>query len=250
LATLFLEPGFTAPGASECWHLIQNASVPLVFEDDLVAPSSVDGIVEFGLWTDPAHPFQVLRQLFPDEPCLIDTTGFRFSVAISRRATGRALLVRLWRQFQGYSYHSTERGDLGFALWERRHWIRGKAVKVYIDNLASTLGQRNVQVLALRQAWSKYHRERSYRADRLRRLVHGSPWWRFTMSTKMAAVCFAVMLAETGARWSILLKRSTKASTSAVSGRLRTLDAHEPWRNCWIDVPSLHPYNTLFAPCN
>ncbi|EGZ29489.1 hypothetical protein PHYSODRAFT_474683, partial [Phytophthora sojae] len=168
LATLFLEPGFTVPGASECWHLIQNASVPLVFEDDLVAPRSVDGIVEFGLWTDPAHPFQVLRQLFPDEPCLIDTTGFPSSVAISRRATGRALLVRIWRQFQGYSYHSTERGDLGFALWERRHWIRGKAVKAYIDNLASTLGQRNVQVLALRQAWSKYHRERSDRADRLR----------------------------------------------------------------------------------
>ncbi|EGZ20271.1 hypothetical protein PHYSODRAFT_328404 [Phytophthora sojae] len=130
LATLFLEPGFTAPGASECWHLIQNASVPLVFEDDLVASSSVDGIMEFGLWTDPAHPFQ--------------------------------------RQFQGYSYHSTERGDLGFALWERRHWIRGKTVKAYIDNLAKTLGQRNVQVLALRKAWSKYHRGRSYRADRLR----------------------------------------------------------------------------------
>ncbi|EGZ25050.1 hypothetical protein PHYSODRAFT_326122 [Phytophthora sojae] len=141
LATLFLEPGFTAPGASECWHLIQNASVPLAFEDDLVAPSSVDGIEEFGSWTDPAHPFQVLRQLFPDGPCLIDTTGFPSSLAISRRATGRALLVRLWRQFQGYSYHSTERGDLGFALWERRHWIRGKAVKAYIDNLARTLGQ-------------------------------------------------------------------------------------------------------------
>ncbi|EGZ16542.1 hypothetical protein PHYSODRAFT_330607 [Phytophthora sojae] len=144
--------------------------------DDLVAPSSVDGIVEFGLWTDPAHPFQVLRQLFPDEPCLIDTTGFPSSVAISRRATGRTLLVRLWRQFQGYSYHSTERGDLGFTLWERRHWIRGNAVKAYIDNLASTLGQRNVQVLALRQAWSKYHRERSYRADRLRDQMLHKVW--------------------------------------------------------------------------
>ncbi|EGZ21862.1 hypothetical protein PHYSODRAFT_251303 [Phytophthora sojae] len=24
----------------------------------------------------------------------------------------------------------------------------------------------------------------------------------------------------------------------------------QPWRNCWVDVPSEHPYNTTFAPCN
>ncbi|EGZ07238.1 hypothetical protein PHYSODRAFT_528597, partial [Phytophthora sojae] len=28
------------------------------------------------------------------------------------------------------------------------------------------------------------------------------------------------------------------------------LDGHQPWRNCWVDVPSEHPYNTTFAPCN
>ncbi|KAG6592614.1 uncharacterized protein IUM83_12409 [Phytophthora cinnamomi] len=28
------------------------------------------------------------------------------------------------------------------------------------------------------------------------------------------------------------------------------LDGHEPWRNCWVDVPAAHPYNTIFAPCN
>ncbi|EGZ15247.1 hypothetical protein PHYSODRAFT_333515 [Phytophthora sojae] len=248
LATLFLEPGFTAPGASECWHLIQNASVPLVFEDDLVAPSSVDGIVEFGLWTDPAHPFQVLRQLFPDELYLIDTTGFPSSVAISRRATGRALLVRLWRQ--GYSYHSTERGDLGFALWERRHWIRGKAVKAYIDNLVSTLGQRNVQVLALRQAWSKYHGERSYRADRLRdQMLHkvwngaitydGQPPQRRTedlLEPSYLQYSFEVM------EW--------VPTTDDWASEVADVDAREPWRNCWFQAPADHPYNTAFAPCN
>ncbi|EGZ17840.1 hypothetical protein PHYSODRAFT_255752 [Phytophthora sojae] len=240
LATLFLEPGFTAPGASECWHLIQNASVPLVFEDDLVAPSSVDGIVEFGLWTDPAHPFQVLRQLFPDEPCLIDTTGFPSSVAISRRATGRALLVRLWRQFQGYSYHSTERGDLGFALWERRHWLRGKAVKAYIDNLASTLGQRNVQVLALRQAWSKYHRERSYRADRLRDQMLHKHRTEVLLEPSYLQYSFEVI------EW--------VPTTDDWASEVADVDAREPWRNCWFQAPADHPYNTacndvpLFVP--
>ncbi|KAE9270985.1 hypothetical protein PR003_g30651, partial [Phytophthora rubi] len=28
------------------------------------------------------------------------------------------------------------------------------------------------------------------------------------------------------------------------------VDGHEPWRNCWVDVPAAHPYNTSFAPCN
>ncbi|EGZ19610.1 hypothetical protein PHYSODRAFT_327809 [Phytophthora sojae] len=250
LATMFLEPGFTAPGASECWHLIQNASVPLVFEDDLVAPSSVDGIVEFGLWTDPAHPFQALRQLFPDEPCLIDTTGFPSSVAISRRATGRALLVRLRRQFQGYSCHSTERGDLGFALWERRHWIRGKAVRAYIDNLARALGQRNVQVLALRQAWSKYHRDRSYRADRFRDQMLHRVWnGAITYDRQPQQHRTEVLLEPSYLQYSFEVMEWVPTTDDWVS-EVADVDAREPWRNCWFQAPADHPYNTAFAPCN
>ncbi|EGZ15149.1 hypothetical protein PHYSODRAFT_333418 [Phytophthora sojae] len=250
LATLFLEPGFTAPGESECWHLIQNASIPLVFEDDLVAPSSVDRIVGFGLWTDPAHPFQVLRQLFSDEPCLIDTTGFPSSVAISRRATGRALLVRLWWQFQGYSYHSTERGDLGFALWECRHWIRGNAVKAYIDNLSSTLGQRNVQALALRQAWSKYHRERSYRADRLRDQMLHKVWnGAITYDGQPPQHRTEVLLEPSYLQYSFE-EMEWAPTTDDWASEVADVDAREPWRNGWFQAPADHPYKTAFAPCN
>ncbi|KAE9260075.1 hypothetical protein PR003_g34522, partial [Phytophthora rubi] len=28
------------------------------------------------------------------------------------------------------------------------------------------------------------------------------------------------------------------------------LDARQPWRNCWIDDPASHPFNTTFAACN
>ncbi|OWY99616.1 hypothetical protein PHMEG_00029356 [Phytophthora megakarya] len=31
---------------------------------------------------------------------------------------------------------------------------------------------------------------------------------------------------------------------------MRVLDAEQPWRNCWIDAPADHPYNTTYAPCN
>uniref|UniRef100_H3H456 Uncharacterized protein n=1 Tax=Phytophthora ramorum TaxID=164328 RepID=H3H456_PHYRM len=33
-------------------------------------------------------------------------------------------------------------------------------------------------------------------------------------------------------------------------GELATLDDRQPWRNCWIDAPASHPFNTTFAPCN
>ncbi|EGZ15126.1 hypothetical protein PHYSODRAFT_333397 [Phytophthora sojae] len=144
LASLFLEPGFVSPGGQECWSLIQNASVPLIFDDAIVAPCSADGIKAFGN----------LRQLFPD-PCLIDVTGYPPSRASSRRATGHQLFVRLRRQFQGNSFHPNEKGDLGLALWERRHWIRAKAVKAFIANLAATLGHRNPVVVKLRKKWAK-----------------------------------------------------------------------------------------------
>ncbi|OWY98784.1 hypothetical protein PHMEG_00030364 [Phytophthora megakarya] len=34
------------------------------------------------------------------------------------------------------------------------------------------------------------------------------------------------------------------------SRELRVVNAEQPWRNCWIDAPAEHPYNTTYAPCN
>ncbi|OWZ15984.1 LOW QUALITY PROTEIN: hypothetical protein PHMEG_00010281 [Phytophthora megakarya] len=31
---------------------------------------------------------------------------------------------------------------------------------------------------------------------------------------------------------------------------LRTLEAVQSWRNCWVDAPAEHPFNTTYAPCN
>ncbi|EGZ05007.1 hypothetical protein PHYSODRAFT_342730 [Phytophthora sojae] len=150
----------------------------------------------------------------------------------------------------GYSYHSTEKGDLGFALWERRHWIRGKAVKAYIDNLARTLGQRNVQVLALRQAWSKYHRERSYRADRLRdQMLHRMWNGTITYDGQPPQHRTEVLLEPSYLQYSFEVMESVP-TTDDWAPEVADVDAREPWRNCWFQAPADHPYNTAFAPCN
>ncbi|EGZ25034.1 hypothetical protein PHYSODRAFT_257044 [Phytophthora sojae] len=217
LASLFLEPGFVSPGGQECWSLIQNAGVPLIFDDDLVAPCSADGIKAFGKWENLAHPFQVLRRVFPD-PCLIDVTG----------------------QFQGNSFHSNEKGDLGLAVWERRHWIRAKAVKAFIDNLAATLGHRNPVVVKLCKKWAKYYKRRSYRL-------------RDRMVNKLWVGCIdydgqprqhptEVLLEPSYLHYSFEVMEWVPTTHDCIS-EIAELDAREPWRNCWFQDPASHPYN-------
>ncbi|EGZ05144.1 hypothetical protein PHYSODRAFT_342523 [Phytophthora sojae] len=199
LASRFLEPGFVSPGGQEY------------------------GIEAFGKWENLAHPFQVLRQLFPD-PYLID--------------------------FQGNSFHPNEKGDLGLALWERRHLIRAKAVKAFIDNLAATLGHRNPVVMKLRKEWAKYYKKRSYRADRLRdRMVNklwvgcieydGQPYQHPT----------EVLLEPSYMQYSFEVMEWIPTTDGWIS-EIAELDAREPWRNRWFQDPASHPYNTAFAPCN
>ncbi|KAE8907386.1 hypothetical protein PF005_g30101 [Phytophthora fragariae] len=116
LGNLFLLPGFTAPGAQECWCLLQSLSVPDIPAEDPVSPCSEAGIALFADWMNPLHPWQLMRVKFPAEPCTFGVGEFTDGVTISVRATGQALLVRLWRQFQGTSTDATEKADLGFAL--------------------------------------------------------------------------------------------------------------------------------------
>ncbi|KAE9011273.1 hypothetical protein PR002_g15127 [Phytophthora rubi] len=129
LGNLFLLPGFTAPGAQECWCLLQNLSVPNIPAEGPVSPSSEAGIAAFSDWANPLHRWQLVMVKFPAEPCTFGVGEFTDGVTISVRATGQALLVRLWRQFQGTSTDATEKADLGFALWERRHWVKVFAIE-------------------------------------------------------------------------------------------------------------------------
>ncbi|KAE9002012.1 hypothetical protein PR001_g16022 [Phytophthora rubi] len=161
-----------------------------------------------------------MRVKFPAEPCTFGVGEFIEGVTISLRATGQALLVRLWRQFQGTSADATEKADLGFALWERRHWVKVSAVKAYFDDLATRQGRRNPTHLKLRRLWQEYNRGRNYRADRLRQQMYS----------------FEVL------EW--------VPQTSGWVAEVTKLDARQPWRNCWIDDPENHPFNTTIAACN
>ncbi|KAE8961903.1 hypothetical protein PR001_g29891, partial [Phytophthora rubi] len=167
--TLSAAPGTVQTGFTPVVTSVSdNLSVPDIPAEDPVSPSSEAGIAAFSDWVNPLHPWQLVRVKFPAEPCTFGVGEFTDGVTISVRATGQALLVRLWRQFQGTSTDATEKADLGFALWERRHWVKVSAIEAYFDELSRRHGRRHPTLLKLRRLWQEYVRGRNLRADRLR----------------------------------------------------------------------------------
>ncbi|KAE9002800.1 hypothetical protein PR001_g18147 [Phytophthora rubi] len=250
LGNMFLLLGFTAPGAQECWCLLQNISVPDVPAEDPVSPSSEDGIAAFSDWANPLHPCQLVRVKFPAGPCTFGVGEFTDGVTISVRATGQALLVRLWRQFQGTSTDATEKADLGFALWERCHWVKVSAIEAYFDDLAARHGRRHPLLLKLRQSWQAYSRGRNLRADRLRQQMVKRLWNGCTEYDREPRQFHTETLLEpTFLQYSFEVLEWVPRTSDWVT-EVTELDARQPWRNCWIDDPASHPFNTTFAACN
>ncbi|KAE9172073.1 hypothetical protein PF005_g26876 [Phytophthora fragariae] len=250
LGNLFLLPGFTAPGAQACWCLLQNLSVSDIPAEDPVSPCSEAGIAAFSDWANPLHPWQLVRVKFPAEPCTFGVGEFTDGVMISVRATGQALLVRLWRQFQGTSTDATEKVDLGFALWERRHWVKVSAIEAFFDDLAARHGRRHPLFLRLRQLWREYSRGRNLRADRLRQQMVKRLWTGCIEYDRESRQFHTETLLEpTFLQYSFEVLEWVPRTAVWVT-EVTELDARQPWRNCWIDDPASHPFYTTFAACN
>ncbi|KAE9332293.1 hypothetical protein PR003_g14588 [Phytophthora rubi] len=250
LGNLYFLPGFIAPGAQECWCLLQNLSVPDIPADDPVSPCSEAGMAAFANWTNPLHPWQLVRVKFPAEPCTFGVGEFTDGVTISVRAAGQALLVRLWRQFQGTSTDATEKAHLGFALWERRHWVKASAIEAYFDDLAARHGRRNPLLLKLRQLWQAYSRGRNLRADRLRQQMVKRMWTGCIEYNREPRQFHTDTLLEPSyLQYSFEVLEWTPRTSDWVA-EVTELDARQPWRTSWIDDPASHPFNTTFAACN
>ncbi|KAE8898206.1 hypothetical protein PF005_g18595 [Phytophthora fragariae] len=133
LGNLFLSPGFTASGAQACWCLLQNLSVPDIPAEDPVSPCSEAGIAAFSDWANPRHPWQLVRVKF--------------------RQSRSALAA-----VQGASTDATEKADLGFALWERRHWVKVSAIEAQFEDLAARHGRRHPLLLSVAKSVTTFCR--------------------------------------------------------------------------------------------
>ncbi|GMF57414.1 unnamed protein product [Phytophthora fragariaefolia] len=224
LANTLLESAFTAPGAQEAWCQILNARIPQPIASDRVTECSIAGIQEFADWEDPLHPWQRLRARLPESPCTFGAEEFMPDKPISIRAPGLAIVVKLWRQFTGRAVGRTEHSDLGFALWERAHWISVAAVEQWLQQLSDRIGSDTPEYLETEAAWRAYNKALNLRADRLR------------LQPSMLQYSFETLT------WA--------PSTAAWTAEVVDLDARQPWRNSWVGLPAEHPFNMTFAPCN
>uniref|UniRef100_H3GUR8 Uncharacterized protein n=1 Tax=Phytophthora ramorum TaxID=164328 RepID=H3GUR8_PHYRM len=155
--------------------------------------------------------------------------------------------LKMWRQFQGVSTDRTEKADLGLALWERRHWGQVAAVETFLRSEAQRLGATDPSVVALR---AEYNKARNLRADRIRQQMLYRCWeWCIERTGKPRESITEFLLEPTYLQYSFEVIEWAPASEDWL-GELATLDDRQPWRNCWIDAPASHPFNTTFAPCN
>uniref|UniRef100_H3H9J5 Uncharacterized protein n=1 Tax=Phytophthora ramorum TaxID=164328 RepID=H3H9J5_PHYRM len=227
-----------------------NQSVTPPIAKGVESPCSVAGIRALADWTDPAHPWQQVRQRMPEVPCLFGLDQNPPGSKISIRASGLARTVKMWRQFQGISTDRTEKADLGLALWERRHWVQVAAVETYLRSEAQRLGVTDPSVVALRAAWTEYNKARNLRADRIRQQMLYRCWeWCIERTGKPRESITEFLLEPTYLQYWFEVIEWAPASEDWL-GELATLDDRQPWRNCWVDAPASHPFNTTFAPCN
>ncbi|KAE9294152.1 hypothetical protein PF008_g24623 [Phytophthora fragariae] len=224
--------------------------VPKTIPVSVMVQCSVDGIKAFGDRTNPGHPYQRLLASFPDEPCLFDASEYMPDKTISIRAAGVAIVVKLWRQFRGKAFGPTEKDDLGFALYERGHWVATAAVERWLQQLAAILGDTAELYLAILAAWTEYARDRNARANRLCLQIPKRLWTWCLPDAAGEVSCSPEVLLEPSILMYSLEPLPWAPGSADWVAEVLSVDGHEPWRNCWVDVPATHPYNTSFAPCN
>ncbi|OWY91689.1 LOW QUALITY PROTEIN: hypothetical protein PHMEG_00039629 [Phytophthora megakarya] len=184
----------------------------------------------------------------PDEPLTFSLGKFVKCVRISIRASGLGGLVRMWRRFSGHCHEDNEKADLCVALWERRHWLQGSSMDNDIQAFRKSSDPRDPFTRVVLSLWADLNRTRNNRADLLRQQF--DRLWDWCSKTNGGAG----NLPPPRSCWSPLQYSMEvlewAPTTEDWSRELRVLDAEQPWRNCWIDAPAEHPYNTTYAPCN
>ncbi|KAG4058078.1 hypothetical protein PC123_g6915 [Phytophthora cactorum] len=206
---------FTAPGAKSCFERVLSRASPDPTPGDVVIRVTIESLRAFFDYEDPNHPWQIMRQLLPEEPCLFDIAGFDPKAHVSKRSPYETRIKVLWANFRG----DGPKPDLGFALWERYHWILTGAVKKGFAREASDPNHDRAllkkSVIVPRHSFIRPElivepSVPSYPVDPLPLVPKTTDW-----------------LAEAAA-----------------------LERRQPWRAAWVFAPFDHPYNTTYVPCH
>ncbi|GMF31073.1 unnamed protein product [Phytophthora lilii] len=213
------------------------------------------------LFTRILGTWQVVRRQLPSHACLFSTVDFDVNVKVSQRASFDQRLCTYWRSFRGFG--DEEDADLGYALWERDHWIPARAVELFFSHAFAVLAnidsarfgpedQARIcrELEAARAKWVVYLADRTKRCDRLRvKLVYKVWRWAVDEDPALADIPPEFLFKSSIPGYSFEYLTWVPKSSAWLS-EVAALDELQPWRTGWVGAPAQHPYNTTFVPCN
>ncbi|KAG3022236.1 hypothetical protein PC119_g9354 [Phytophthora cactorum] len=206
-----VELKFHNRAAQRCWFSIICARVPIPIGGHSVAPCIVEGIIAFANLRDHNHPFQAHIHLMRDRARIFDSVVIDIAMPISRQPPLTLSDV------------PEPTFDKEVAKVILRHWKEyDKSRKQWVDVL-----------------W--IHHKRNFQGEWLVD-EEAKPEEQKELPPELVFESSTPLMSLENLPWE---------PTSVVwNASVMTLDAAEPWCNCWLQKPHLYSFNTTFLPCN
>ncbi|OWZ12598.1 hypothetical protein PHMEG_00014222 [Phytophthora megakarya] len=216
-AERFLEPGFAAVGAQKAWCQMLNVSLSGSALKDHASPLDFAFLALMYNVHSARHPWRVLFDRMPDEPLTFELGKLVAVVSFGCGAGSKATATKTTRRLTSPALAPS----VGFYNATRRFKEDSDPLDPFTHGILGLLYHLN--------------RMRNNRADLLRQQMDRLWEWCTNAGGGTRTLPTEVLL---------------EPSYLQYSTELRVLDAKQPWKNCWIDAPVEHPYNTTYAPCN
>ncbi|KAG3142449.1 hypothetical protein PC128_g24777 [Phytophthora cactorum] len=245
-----VELKFHNRAAQRCWFSIICARVPIPIGGHSVAPCIVEGIIAFANLRDHNHPFQAHIHLMRDRARIFDSVVIDIAMPISRQPPLTLRYFHLWRILRG----QTDAFTLTIALWDHHHWVSNLPVERMTRAMFRNLSfDKEVAKVILRH-WKEYVKSRKQWVDVLwihhKRNFQGE-WLVDEEAKPEEQKELPPELVFESSTPLMSLENLPWEPTSVVwNASVMTLDAAEPWCNCWLQKPHLYSFNTTFLPCN
>ncbi|KAG3063153.1 hypothetical protein PC122_g18967 [Phytophthora cactorum] len=239
---------FTAPGATSCFERVLSRVLPDPTPGDVVIRVTIESLRAFFDYEDPNHPWQIMRQLLPEEPFLFDIAGFDPKTHVSKRAPYETRIKVLWATVRG----DGPKPDLGFALWERYHWILAGAVEKGFAREASDPNHDRTLLKSKVALWRLLLSQRNNRADRLRNMYQDQymKWCLESVTVPRHSFIRPELIVEPSVPSYPVKPLPLVPKTTDWLAEAAALERRQPWHAAWVFAPFDHPYNTTYVPCH
>ncbi|KAG6945502.1 hypothetical protein JG688_00016521, partial [Phytophthora aleatoria] len=211
----YLDMPFTAPGAKSCFERVLSRVLPDPTPGDVVIRVTIESLRAFFDYENPNHPWQIMRQLLPEEPCLFDIAGFDPKAHVSKRAP-----------------------------YETR--IKGFAREASDPNHDRTLLKSKAAL------WRLLLSQRNNRADRLRNMYQDQcmKWCLESVTVPRHSFIRPELIVEPSVPSYPVEPLPLVPKTTDWLAEAAALERRQPWHAAWVFGPFDHPYNTTYVLCH